>query len=109
MTIDAFNARYLRREAILVLDLTGFTENAIRDGSVQAFLRILNAHKVLIPVLPHHAAERVHAFADDLVAIFREPGAALDAALEIHRRTREQKADSATPEGWPECCIGIGW
>ena len=109
MTVDAFNARYLRRESILVLDLTGFTENAMHASSVQAFLRILNAQKVLIPVLRSHGAERIHAFADDLVAIFRTPGPALDAALEIHRRTDEQQADSATPEGWPDCCIGIGW
>lgn len=109
MTIEAFDARYRRREAILVLDFKGFTENAVRAGSVQAFLRILNAHKVLIPVLSLHGAERVHAFADDLVAIFRNPGDALDAAIDIHGRTREQEADPATPEGWPECCIGIGW
>jgi len=76
---------------------------------VQSFLRILNAQKVLIPVLLAHGAERVHAFADDLVAIFQDPRPALEAALEIHRRTGEQKPDAATPEGWPTCCIGIGW
>lgn len=109
MTVEAFDARYVRREAILVLDLTGFTENAMRAGTVQSFLRILNARKVLIPVLKAHGAERVHAFADDLVAIFQDPCAALDAALEMQHVTRTQEVDTDTPEGWPDCCIGIGW
>ena len=109
MSREAFDERYLRREAILVLDLAGFTRNTIDDGPLQSFLRIMNAKKVCVPVLRNHCALRVHAFADDLVAIYDQPGPALDAALEIHRLTREQKPGPGTPEGWPDCCIGIGW
>lgn len=109
LSAEAFDARYVRRACMLVLDLTGFTLNAMRTGSLDAFLRILNAQKVCIPILRGHGASRIQAFADDLVAIFDGPDAALDAALEIHRRTRTQVPDPRTPEGWPECCIGIGW
>ena len=109
LTAAAFDQRYLRREAVLVLDLTGFTEGTMTHGPLHAFLRILNAQKVCIPILRKHGALRVHAFADDLVAIYDEPNAALDAALEIHRRTAAQGEGRATQEGWPDCCIGLGW
>ena len=83
---DALDAKYLYRRAILTLDLTGFTVQAMKDRPLNALLRILDAQKVCIPVLHEHGALLVRAFADDLVGLFEEPGRALDAAFEIHRR-----------------------
>ena len=53
---------------------------------MQSFLRILQAQQICLPVLRGKGASFIRTFADDMVALFKDPHAALDAALEIHRR-----------------------
>ena len=105
---QAFDAKHLHETAILVLDLTGFTLTAARGGSLQSFLRILQAHQVCLPVLRKMGATFIRTFADDLVALFQEPNSALDASLEIHRRM-EALPTGSTANPPAECCIGIGF
>ncbi len=62
---DTLDAKYLYRRAILTLDLTGFTVQAMKDRPLNALLRILDAQKVCIPVLHEHGALLVRAFVDD--------------------------------------------
>ena len=69
MTEAVFDQKYLSEKAILVLDLTGFTETAMRKGAIHSFLRILDAHKLCLPVLSEHSADFVRVFADDIVAL----------------------------------------
>lgn len=108
MSREAFRGKYSVTRAILDLDITGFTESAIRDGQIDALLRIFDTQKVAVPVLEAAGAQLIRAFADDLVALFDDAHAALDAALEIHRRI--EKFNRANPRSHPpECCIGIGF
>lgn len=102
-----FDARYVYTRSILVLDLTGFTNTAMHGGAVRSFMRILDAQKICIPVLRQHGAGFIRTFADDIVGLFDTPGPALEAALEIHRRT-ELFVRSARRLDPAECCIGIG-
>jgi adenylate cyclase len=104
----AFRERYVHRKAILVLDITGFTRAGIEAGEVNAFLRLLNVHKVCDPIMRRRGASLIRAFADDVVALFDDPGAALDAAFEIHARVPRFTGNR---EPWMEssCCIGIGF
>lgn len=102
------DARYLHRKTILTLDLTEFTVSCFDGGHVHAFLRILDAQKICVPVLQEYDAWLIRAFADDLVALFDEPGRALDAAFEMHRRIAvfaERSPPGARPA---RCCVGIG-
>ncbi len=103
---DEFDAKYLRRRAILVLDLTGFTESTIREGALRSFLRILDAQRLCLPVLRERGAELIRTFADDIVALFLDANGALDAALDMHERTDHFRRDS---EGAAQCCVGIGY
>jgi class 3 adenylate cyclase len=105
---QAFDAKHLHETAILVLDITGFTLTAARGGSLQSFLRILQAHQVCLPVLRKMGATFIRTFADDMVALFHEPHSALDASLEIHRRVQALPTRRAGPAP-AECCIGIGF
>ncbi|TWP52919.1 adenylate/guanylate cyclase domain-containing protein [Lentzea tibetensis] len=104
LTEEGFRDRYLHRKAILVLDITGFTTTALKSSEVHAFLRILNVQKLCQPILQRRGASLIRAFADDIVALFDDPNAALDAAFEIHeglaRRTGIYQAAG---------CIGIGY
>jgi class 3 adenylate cyclase len=109
MSRAELDAKYLHRKAILVLDLTGFTVSCFDGGEVQAFLKILDAQMVCIPVLQQHDACLIRAFADDLVALFDGAGDALDAAFEMQRRIALFN-ECGLASGEPvQCCIGIGF
>lgn len=100
LTRDGFRARHCHRVAILVLDIAGFTERGMAVGEVDAFLRILHAQRICLPVVERRGATLVRAFADDLVALFADPLDALEAALELHAAA--EAADIGL-------CIGIGY
>jgi hypothetical protein len=106
---QAFDSRHLHETSILVLDLTGFTLAATRGGSLQSFLRILQAQQICLPVLRERGAGFIRTFADDIVALFKDPNAALDASLEIHRRMEAFPAGTPGAPDPAECCIGIGY
>ncbi len=109
MTEEEFDEKYLHRQAILNLDLTGFTISAMQMGSLPALMRIFDAQKVCLPVVREYGATFIRTFADDIVALFDSPGAALDASLEIHERVRAfNRSDLAGPNP-PEAKIGIGY
>ena len=106
---EAFSEKYHWERAILSMDMTGFTASAIRRGEVASFLRILDAQRVAIPVLQEYGAELIRCFADDIVALFAEPNAALDAAFEIHRRVQLFNDSSVATDQPTLCCAGIGF
>jgi len=108
LDVDSFRQRYMHRKAILVLDITGFTETGMELGEIQSFLRILNIHKLCDPVLRSHDATLVRAFADDLVALFDDPNSALNAAFAIHDRVELLKSSRHDLLVAP-CCIGVGY
>lgn len=104
-----FREKYSWRRAILSLDMTDFTSSAMRGGELDSLLRIFDAQKVCVPALKSFDAELIRCFADDIVALFDDPMAALDAAFEIHRRIRLFNASPLARENATECCIGIGY
>jgi len=104
-----FDAKYVCRKVILVMDLTGFTVSCFNGGEVRAILRILDAQKVCIPALRERGASLIRAFADDLVALFDDVGRALDAAFEMHRRVALYGEAGLAGDRQAECCIGIGY
>lgn len=108
LTPDDFRAKYLVTRAILDLDITGFTESCIKQGQINSLLRIFDTQKIALPVFESNGAGLVRAFADDIVALFEDVDAALNAALEIHERI-VQFNQTAKYECPPECCIGIGF
>ena len=95
--------------AILCLDMTGFTQAAIRQGELQSLLRIRDVQTVCCPIFREHRARLVRAFADDLTALFDDPHDALDSALEVHRRIAEFNRSEQASANPAECCIGIGY
>lgn len=106
---ETIDEKYLYRKAILTLDLTGFTVQAMKAPQLRALLRILDAQKVCVPALHESGATLVRAFADDLVALFDEPSRAIDAAFEVHRRLATFNHSTLASESPPLACIGIGY
>ena len=109
MSENAFWDKYRWRRAILVLDMTGFTSTSLKVGELQSLLRIFDAQKVCTPVLKEFNADLIRFFADDIVALFEDPMAALDASFEIHRRIRKYNNSGSAYSYATECCIGIGY
>lgn len=102
-----FYQRYHWQKSVLVLDMTGFTRTTIEQGELPALLRIVEGHQICLPVIRDGGADLIRSFADDIVALFDDPYAAVRAAFEIHDRTREF-ADKHDGLG-VQCCIGIGF
>lgn len=109
MTNEEFREKYHWERAILAMDMTGFTATAMRRGELQSFLRIMDAQRVAIPVMQEFGAELVRCFADDIVALFEDVHAAIDAALETHRRIRIFNETPLATEYPTQCCAGIGY
>ena len=109
ITPEDLDRKYLYRRAILTLDFTGFTVQAMNGRQVHALLRILDAQRVCVPALHEHGASLVRAFADDLVGLFEDPAHALDAAFEIHRRIAAFNHSTHASERPAQACIGIGF
>lgn len=104
-----FRRKYQRERAILSMDLTGFVRSAIQHGDLHSLLRILDVQKLAIPVLHDFGSDLIRCFADDIVALFEEPDAAVDAAFEVHRRMRLFNESSLASKDLPWCCVGIGF
>lgn len=104
-----FRKKYCRERAILAMEMTGFTLSALEVGEIRSLTRIFDAQRAAIPVLQDQGAELIRCFADDIVALFPNPGVAVDAALEIHRRIRKFNASSIASEHPTVLCAGIGY
>ncbi len=104
-----FDDKYLATRAILVLDVTGFTQTAMHGGAISSFLRILDAQKICIPALRESGARLIHTFADDVIALFDDCNAALTASLAIQHRVAAYNHSDDKHDTPPECCIGIGF
>jgi adenylate cyclase len=77
--------RFRRRVAIMVLDTSGFSR-AVRAVGIVHFLALLERMERLVTPLVEKAGGRVlRREADDLYAIFDEPGSAVGCATEILR------------------------
>ncbi|MBI3992029.1 MAG: hypothetical protein HY342_02050 [Candidatus Lambdaproteobacteria bacterium] len=109
MSEAQFIAKHQARKAILVLDMTGFTEAAQKFGELASLLRIYDVQKVCAPIFRQHRAALIHAFADDLTVIFDDPGTALDVAFEVHHRIDVFNRSSLASAHPARCCIGIGY
>lgn len=103
---QAFLEKYQWEKSIMVLDMTGLTRFTMEQGELAALLRIVEAHRVCLPVIKDGGADVIRSFADDLVALFDDAYQAVSTALEVHERLREFAEHHDGPV--TRCCIGIG-
>jgi adenylate cyclase len=109
MTEKEFDKKYSSKAAILCLDMTGFTSSTLKHSPLYSFYRILNVQKICLPVFKQFNAHIIHAFADNFTVIFHNPGNALDAACEVHRRIHHFYSTKGKPGELAQCCIGAGY
>lgn len=91
--------------AVLVLDLSGFSVRVRRGGILPHLRRIRRMQSLAVPLVREHGGELVKCEADDLLAVFPEPRAAVEAALAIHDALA---ANPGGPEPDDVLSAGIG-
>lgn len=69
--------------AILVLDTKGFSRSVHRDGALSFLARISHMRHACVPTIREHGGSVLKYVADDIVAIFDRPDAAVAAGLEL--------------------------
>jgi len=109
MAESEFNSKYLRKLAILCLDMTGLTRTAMERRDLDSIFRILNVQKVCGPIFRQFNARRIRAFADDFTVLFDDPNGALTAAFEVHHRIQVFNRSELGNKEPESCCIGIGY
>ncbi len=107
--------RYETNAAIMVVDFTGMVHRSDSEGIIYALSLARAAERAMNPAIDAHQGKIVKRVADTFFAVFAEPGAALDAALEGQRLLAAFN-DSRTgtfhdgQRNEPiHGCIGLGW
>ena len=94
--------------AILVLDMSGFSSSVASDGIISFLGRVSQMRAVAVPAIKAHGGEVVKFIADDVMAAFPTPDAALAAALEIRAATQVDLGVTQADMRF-QVCIGIGY
>ncbi|TNE86363.1 MAG: adenylate/guanylate cyclase domain-containing protein [Deltaproteobacteria bacterium] len=101
-------ARFEQEHAVLVLDMSGFSRITQKRGIV-AFLALIQRMRTLCgPHIRGAGGRLVKAEADNLLAVFPDPDAALTAALGMHTACGEDAVDRERDDQ-VRVCIGIGY
>jgi class 3 adenylate cyclase len=93
--------------AILVIDTKGFSRSVHRDGVLSFLARISHMRQACVPHIERRGGTFVKYVADDIVAVFDGPDAALTAGLEMVDPAFGE--DPAHPFSDFELSIGIGF
>jgi class 3 adenylate cyclase len=107
--IDALiRETFERRVAILVLDMTGFSRTVAKHGIIHYLAMIQQMETAAVPAVEGNNGLVIKQEADNLLAIFDEPGDALEASLDIFRAF--EAINSVVPEDRDlKGCVGIGF
>lgn len=74
-----------QRVAILAMDMCGFTQLTMMHGIIHFLAMIRQMEEIARPAITGNGGHVIKQEADDIFAIFAEPGRALEAALDILR------------------------
>jgi class 3 adenylate cyclase len=100
---QVINETFVRRKAVLALDMSGFSLSVRRDGILPYLCLIRQMQKLTLPIVTIHNGELVKHEADNLLAIFDDPKQAILAALAMI-----QASINASEDGIQALRFGIG-
>jgi len=83
--------------AIVFTDLVGFSDWALEAGDEVALELLRDVGQAMEPCVSAHGGEVVKRLGDGLMAVFDDPGAALDAIVEMRERVDEVEAPGYKP------------
>jgi adenylate cyclase len=107
----ALEARILRdfeqERAVLALDMSGYSFSVRRGGILPHLCRIRRMQQAATPLVERFGGEVVKQVADNILAIFREPRHAIDAAVAINQAVAASRAGEACDDS-ALLSVGIG-
>lgn len=99
-------SRFERELTIFAADSSGFSRKTFEHGVVRFLASLSRAYEGVVPIIERHDGVVTTRNADNLLAVFRDPASAVDAAGEVHRWLRRRNSRLAAPDRL-ELCIGI--
>lgn len=99
---------YGEKCAIWVLDTSGFTKTSIELGTLHFLFCLIQMRKVVVPIIERFGSFYKSVESDSIIAIFKDPQSALDAAYEANSSMQKSKLMIA-PDNPYKICIGIGY
>jgi len=94
--------------AVMFTDLSGFSRGVASFGIIHFLQVIFESERLLIPCIDRHDGILLKTEGDSLLVIFRNPGKALDCALEMQRTLRDYNVDRSDAEQ-VLLCVGLGY
>jgi len=91
--------RFGVERALLALDMSQFSLSVRRSGILPYLALIRRMQSMTAPIVARHGGEVVKYVADNLMAVFHTPDAAVRAALDIHARIHADGAPFAVAIG----------
>jgi len=95
-----------RNITVFVSDTSGFTRKTHQYGISQFLSVMTRNYKKLAPVFPRHGGALLAQTADNMLAVFPDPEAALRASVEIQKRLRRFNVGKKDADQF-HLCIGI--
>jgi adenylate cyclase len=83
---------------IVFTDLTGFSEWALKAGDEEALELLRDVGEAIEPPVSEHGGQVVKRLGDGMMAVFNEPGDALDAVKEGRENLKEVDCDGYDPK-----------
>ena len=112
---EEIRRRYETRAAILVSDFTGMVKRTDADGIIYALSLARHVEDLMASAFSAEDGQIVKAVADTIFVVFRDPGAALRAALEAQARVhrfnhgRTGRYGDGTRSDPIHACMGLGF
>src|SRR4051794_31738288 len=85
------------RLAVVFTDLASFSDWALKAGDDEAVRLLREVDNAMEPAMREHDGQVVKRMGDGMMAVFGDPGPALDALLEARERLSDVQADGYTP------------
>lgn len=91
---------------VLMADSSGFSRKTNQYGIIQFLAVMTHCYDKLIPIIEKHGGICLTRNADNIVALFEEPGAAIESAIAMQRWLLRRNAGLPDAEQY-NLCIGI--
>ena len=97
-----------RTLCVLVADTVGMTKATQQHGIIHFLSKVAQARNRILPILEQHGGFEVRFMADNFIAMFDQPGDAINASSALHE-TFELDPIPLTENQAYELCIGVGF
>ena len=105
---DQLRSTFERECALLALDMSGYSVSVRRGGILPHLCRIRCMQRLVAPIVTAHGGEVIRQIADNIMAVFAEPAAAIHAAVAMNKAVAVPSVCGDEPGKNSPLEVGIG-